>query len=319
MKEKFIIDKKTSTKLKFRQVTEEDLPLLEQYFERYPSRSCDFSVGGVYIWIDYFDYVISEVDDSLIIMGTLPESGIRVFYEPRGRLDINKYEALVREYCISNDVHGMILMPEEFIMADNAYEVSYDDNYFRDYSEYLYPIDKFMTFAGRKLEKKRNHLNFFVNNYSPFEVEPISEGNIPELIAFTIAFGTKHDDSELAIYECRQVLEVLRNYDRYPFDGIVLRKDGNILGYSFGERTGDTFHVHAEKGDISYRGVYQAIASRMAQAVNEKYPEVRFLNREDDMGFESLRQSKLSYHPSLVINKKVIDINPSAIDPSVNG
>ena len=103
---------------------------------------------------------------------------------------------------------------------------------------------------------------------------------------------------------------MLRDFGLYPFEGIALRKDGRIIGYTFGELTGDTFHVHAEKGDVSYRGVYQALASRMAKAVKDSHPQVSYLNREDDMGFLSLRRSKLSYRPSLVINKKVIEINP---------
>lgn len=310
MKDRYITEKETTDLLVFREVTYEDMPLILNYFRMYPSRSCDFSVGGVFIWTEYFSYMLAEVDDSLVIMGTLPDSGVRVFYEPRGRMDFNRYKDLVTQYCRDNGLRGIILLPEEFIMADNTSEVTYDENYYRDYTEYLYPIDKFITFAGRKYEKKRNHLNFFVNNYSPFEIEAISSDNIAELIAFTISFENSHEESELALYECRQVIDVLRDFGLYPFEGIALRKDGRIIGYTFGELTGDTFHVHAEKGDVSYRGVYQALASRMAKAVKDTHPQVSYLNREDDMGFLSLRRSKLSYRPSLVINKKVIEINP---------
>lgn len=177
-----------------------------------------------------------------------------------------------------------------------------------DWMEYVYDADKMAGFAGRKMEKKRNHLNFFVNNYSPFEIESIGPSNISELIAFTLAFDTVHDDSELAQYESRQVIEVLKHYGDYPFEGIAVRKDGRVIGFSFGETIGDTFFAHVEKGDIAYRGIYQILASRMTQCATSRHPEVRYVNREEDMGDESLRRSKESYHPSLLIDKKKIEL-----------
>lgn len=293
--------------LSFQPVTVDSMELLKSFFERYPSRSCDFTVGGVLMWVDYFDYEFAVLEKTLIITGVHPESGEQIFYAPCGPMDFDRYMCVITEYCRRNHIEAFILDPYEAMPESIMTRHQEGTICANEWKEYLYDIDRFTTFAGRKMEKKRNHLNFFINNYSPFESERIDNAVISELISFTRAFDATHIDSKgLAAYECRQVVDVLRHYDEYPFFGITIRVAGTIAGYTFGEKCGDTFFVHVEKGNIAYRGIYQALASRLASEVKSRYADVIYLNREEDMGDESLRRSKESYHPSLFINKRIL-------------
>lgn len=292
----------------FRPVSEDDIPFLADCFRAIKSRSNDFSIGGLMMWVDYFDYELALVENSLIIKGRDPETGNLLFYKPCGNLDLARYCEMVKYYCAQTNQKGYIIIPQPRDAAEPA--SAPNDNYdsLPDWKEYLYDIEKFETFGGRKMEKKRNHLNFFIHNYSPFGIEPICSANIAELITFTLAFSSVHDDSALAQYECSQVVDVLRKFSSYPFEGVAVRKDGNIIGYTFGEVIGDTCFVHAEKGDVAYRGIYQLLASSMAKHIADRYPQVRYLNREEDMGDESLRLNKESYHPALYIDKQKIEV-----------
>ena len=83
--------------------------------------------------------------------------------------------------------------------------------------------------------------------------------------------------------------------------GGVLRVEGRIVAYTVAERLfGDTLVIHFEKGDTRFKGVYQAINQRFLAASGAGCV---FVNREQDVGDEGLRRSKLSYNPSGFVRK----------------
>ena len=61
--------------------------------------------------------------------------------------------------------------------------------------------------------------------------------------------------------------------------------------------------VQFEKALPDADGAYPAIAQAFAAHLRSKYPQLCFLNREDDMGIPGLRQSKLSYYPHHLVVK----------------
>lgn len=296
------------SQLKFIAVTEDDKDLLRRFFMKYPSRSCDFSVGGVLLWNNFYNYEYAVAGDSLLLMGVWPGSDLRIFYAPCGPMDLETYRRLINGYCNSEGLKGILMLPEEYEPQSEGDGRPVNDMLMADWMEYLYDIEKFKNFPGKKMSKKRNHLNFFMNHYTDRKIEVIDSSIADELIDFTRKFQSAHADDRIARYEADEIMRALRNYDDYPYFGIAIRINGEIAAYTFGECIGDTMIIHAEKADIEYGGIYQAIASLFAIAVSEKYPEVRYLNREDDMGSEDLRKSKLSYHPALFIAKRVISI-----------
>lgn len=296
------------TRLAFRKPTLDDIALLSDYFRRYPSRSCDYSVGGVMMWKDYFNYRIATFADSLFIKGFDADNNRILYYRPCGPLNADLALALINRDATACDCPAVMISDSETSDIESEDIPEGFTGKIAAWKDYLYPIANFIGFSGKKMEKKRNHLNYFLNNYGSATVEPIGENNIDELIEFTLKFKHQHPDNQLFNYESDSTIETLRLFGLYPFSGIALRYEGKIIGFSYGEKSGDTFFVHVEKGDTDYRGIYQAISSFMARRVSEEFPDVRFLNREDDTGNEYLRQSKLSYHPSSVVEKAFVEI-----------
>ena len=76
------------------------------------------------------------------------------------------------------------------------------------------------------------------------------------------------------------------------------------MAFTIGDRlSSDTFDVHFEKAYGELQGAYAAINQQFARWVRTHRPEIRYLNREDDMGVEGLRKAKESYYPDLMVEK----------------
>lgn len=295
----------TESELEFKLVGNDDIALLSDFFKIYPSRSCDYSLAGILMWADYFGYQYAITDDTLFIKGTDPLSGQQVYYSPLGAMDRARAMRMMLSDISANARKAILVSPVESSYDVYKEEFASDPQYRDAWKEYLYDIEQFTGFKGKKMEKKRNHLNYFEKHYPGFTVQTITPADRSEIEDFTHRFESGHKDSRLFAYESAKTLETIRDYDRYPYDGILIRLDGKVIGYTFGEKSGDTFFVHVEKGDYAYNGIYQALASYLARRVAGKYPDVKYLNREEDMGDDALRKSKDSYHPSLIVNKKI--------------
>ena len=94
---------------------------------------------------------------------------------------------------------------------------------------------------------------------------------------------------------------------------MVLRCRENLLGFSLGARLTDTiFDVHFERARGDIQGAYPAVNRSFAQAVRQRHPQVRYLDREDDMGLPGLRKAKLSYVPDyLQVNFSAVECRAS--------
>ena len=94
------------------------------------------------------------------------------------------------------------------------------------------------------------------------------------------------------------------HWNELGMEGLVLYVDSQPVAMTMGSRLdGETFDVHFEKADTDHPGAYAVINRAFARHIREMHPDVRFLNREEDMGIEGLRKAKLSYYPHHMLEK----------------
>ena len=82
---------------------------------------------------------------------------------------------------------------------------------------------------------------------------------------------------------------------------LALASENGRKGVSF------AYDVNFEKAMAQVNGAYPLVNREFARRIRAACPEIRFLNREDDMGLEGLRKAKESYQPTLLLEKFVAD------------
>ena len=85
--------------------------------------------------------------------------------------------------------------------------------------------------------------------------------------------------------------------------GILYSSPGEVCAITIGDIKDDTLFVHIEKGEKHINGSYEKINKEFASRMLKLYPEIKYINREDDSGDPGLRHAKESYHPLGLLRK----------------
>lgn len=118
--------------------------------------------------------------------------------------------------------------------------------------DYIYDSSQLISLSGHKYHGKKNHYNQFINKYN-YEIRELdSEKVIIDCIKFAEGWYIKNgDNSELLKYELDGTKDILRNIKLLDFKGMAVYVDGNMVGFTIGERVNkDMAVVHIEKGMI---------------------------------------------------------------------
>ena len=288
----------------FHRVTIADKAWVDPIVAAEDSRSADFNFGNIYMWDGAYHQLVTSLGGRMLTKLRWDRQPFFAFPIGSGplepALDALTEFAAQRGYPLAirgiTEEHRALLeqcCPGRFVFTPD-----------RDNFDYLYLAEKLANMGGKKLHGKRNFCNRFEKTHS-WEFRRLTRGLIPacmEMLGqWQAEFDTPPDGLE---EEHGAIIRAFMRYDALELEGGALFAEGRLIGFTIGEViSSDTFDVHFEKAFASIPGAYPMVCREFTRQLLADHPQLVYLNREDDMGQDNLREAKLEYAPELLLAK----------------
>lgn len=293
--------------LNFKKIEISDREAAMELLKKSNFRGCDYTFGNSFVWSGIYN--VEHCFAEGFYFRKSGKGAKTRFTFPAGNDDVSCAVEIMSEYCAELGIKLRLFANKQItekiaeIYPDAAIKLD------RDICDYVYLAADLENLKGKKYHGKRNHLNRFYENdwsFEPLTTENISEcremnmlwraENVEECRLSEYDADTKSKLDELCVVE-----RSLSHYDELGYIGGVLRVNGEVQAFTFGEPSSDDcFVVHVEKALRRYQGAYTAINREFVKSLGDKY---KYINREDDTGSENLRKAKLSYYPVFMEEK----------------
>lgn len=276
---------------------------LNDHFRRYPQQLSDYTFAALFTWspLNRFEWAFVDTDTLLISRW---KDGQRHLLQP-----IGPFSEACQQWLL--DLLNQLPYRCRVYDADDQFmehhkefnsHFSVDNN--RSHANYLYDAHDLSTLPGRKFMKKRNLIHQAEQLYR-WTIEQLDTHCGADCIRILESLGPHdHQDGIAArsIDEERTALhKMMVHFGELRQNGIVIKIDGKPEAFSVWESlNGTTAVVHFEKANRELKGLYQVINKETANEVVKN--GLHYINREEDLDIEGLRQAKLSYHPIAIVN-----------------
>ncbi|MGP1437833.1 MAG: DUF2156 domain-containing protein [Treponema sp.] len=261
-----------------------------------PDGISEFTFLNLYLFQKTYDYTISKHKETIIIKASY--KGEHFFIIPTGTLEAEIVHKELNEGLKWSHISQSFLEENQTILSKIFPSLTIEED--RDNFDYIYLREHLVKLEGKELHKKKTHINKFEKTYTNIAIKELTKENIHE--AFQILEEWKEGREDIADYEeAKQALNLINN-DNFELKSIILYVENQAIAWTLAEILKDkkTAVVLFEKALSTYKGSFQYINYAFVSFLDE---EIEYINREQDLGDEGLRQAKMTYRPIKFIKK----------------
>ncbi|WP_231040415.1 DUF2156 domain-containing protein [Pectinatus frisingensis] len=292
--------------INFKELTQEDKPVFDAFFKAGYYENSHFTFTNLFMWRKPYN-MMWQVENGVLFLKAKWETD-EFALQPFGPKE--KMQWAIEKWVEHFKTLGkpLIFYGLEKWMADELEKFpSAEFNIVSDVEnfDYVYDSQDLINLSGRKFHSKKNHLNNFRKNYPNAHYIPINSDVILQCKLtvngwYKMRSQDLPDDPFIAA-ERDAIIEVLNNFDGLALKGGAIMDNNRIIAFTFGEQLNtDTAVIHVEKADPDINGAYTFINQAF---VLHEWADIKYINREEDMGIAGLRKAKESYRPVKLIYK----------------
>lgn len=287
--------------MEFNDINIEDKTIIEKYLNKANLGISEHCFTDIFMWQDHYKTKFYEDGEFLYVKSIDKQSGKHIFMCPVGDGDLNKaIEKLQVNFgsdiiivSITDEMkdHIASIMPEKFDFFEN-----------RDSADYIYLSERLISLSGKKLHSKRNFVNRFISEYDGvWQYEKLTLENKNKAWEFHLKWhkdSENDEENESLLAETKAIKRILDNFTELCVIGGLIYVNDEVVAFTIATKSADDMVViQIEKGDVEISGVYPMINKTFAE--NELF-DIKYINREEDLGIEGLRKAKLSYKPEIL-------------------
>ena len=298
----------------FKKITLKDKSLYYQYIDKNKFLSCEYSFATLFMWKD-FNNIEYDIVNNIFIIKKYDKNNGKFFMEPLGYIDDNSLINIIdylestrkkeKSKWLFGDVSINFLNRLEAIYKENLIFEEEINNF-----DYVYNFDDLRNLSGRNFRKKRNKYNQFIKNYNyktSFFKSFLDNKEKNECLEFLEEWSLENKEmDEEFLAEIDGTRNLINYLDELDLDLMKLYVDNELIGISIGESFNDSMYiVHVEKCLKEFKGAYAFINNSL---LKNSFLDLKYVNREEDLGVLGLRKSKMSYNPKFFERKYLVKI-----------
>lgn len=286
--------------MEFKKITSDDAELLNKFLRYTDELTCELSFVNLLLWQPLYNNCYC-IEDGILYLKSYDED-IVTYSLPFG--DMQKGMNCIIEHCGNPYPDIWAQEGPRFQQFKALYGKYYDIFESRNEFDYIYNSSDLINLSGKKYHSKRNHISAFSKQFD-WHYEDITDDNIDTVKkCAAIWYGQSADrmDDELK-NEMQGVSLMLDNMTSLDIKGGAIIIDSDVVAFTLGSPINqNVYNIHVEKAITGYETAYTVINREFASRHAKDY---KYINREDDLGIEGLRKSKLSYHPEILLPKYI--------------
>ncbi len=286
--------------MNFKKIELNDADILKPFLTSADELTCELSFVNLLLWQPLYNNSYCIEDDVLFLKSY--DDNIVTYGLPLGDIKTG-FEKLVKHTCNP--------CPDIWAQAGNRFDEFkklyggyYDIIESRNEFDYIYNSSDLINLSGKKYHSKRNHISSFTKQYD-WHYKDINADNIDKVKRCAEIWYDQNSDrmDEELKTEMQGVTLMLDNMETLDIKGGAIIIDNQVVAFTLGSPINQNiYNVHIEKALNGYETAYTVINREFAAHNLTTY---KYINREDDLGIEGLRKSKLSYKPEIILPKYI--------------